>query len=111
MKNTYIIGEIGQNHNGSVDLAKLIIELISRPVHEDVFGMDFMPMNAVKMTKRDLSEELPRLPVVQRQRRRGQGREHDVGRTLLQQQYDRRFARLRLQDGRRADGRDGRRRQ
>lgn len=28
MKNTYIIGEIGQNHNGSVDLAKLIIELI-----------------------------------------------------------------------------------
>ncbi len=22
------------------------------------FGMDFMPMNAVKMTKRDLSEEL-----------------------------------------------------
>lgn len=58
MKNTYIIGEIGQNHNGSVDLAKLIIELISRPVHEDVFGMDFMPMNAVKMTKRDLSEEL-----------------------------------------------------
>ena len=34
MKNTYIIGEIGQNHNGSVDLAKLIIELISRPVHE-----------------------------------------------------------------------------
>ena len=58
MKNTYIIGEIGQNHNGSVDLAKLIIELISRPVHEDVVGMDFMPMNAVKMTKRDLSEEL-----------------------------------------------------
>ena len=32
MKNTYIIGEIGQNHNGSVDLAKLIIELISRPL-------------------------------------------------------------------------------
>lgn len=26
---TYIIGEIGQNHNGSVDVAKLIVELIS----------------------------------------------------------------------------------
>ena len=52
-----------------------------------------------------------RIRTLQRQRRRGQGREHDVGRTLLQQQYDRRFARLRLQDGRRADGRDGRRRQ
>ncbi len=41
----------------SVDLAKLIIELISRPVHEDVFGMDFMPMNAVKMTKREIYQK------------------------------------------------------
>ena len=29
MKDTYIIGEIGQNHNGSVDIAKLIVELIT----------------------------------------------------------------------------------
>lgn len=55
---TYIIGEIGQNHNGSVDIAKLIVELIARPVREEVFGLDLKPMNAVKMTKRDLSEEL-----------------------------------------------------
>lgn len=55
---TYIIGEIGQNHNGSVDIAKLIVELVSRPVHEDVFGIDLKPMDAVKMTKRDLKEEL-----------------------------------------------------
>ena len=55
---TYIIGEIGQNHNGSVDIAKLIVELIARPVHEDVFGFDLKPMNAVKMTRRDLNEEL-----------------------------------------------------
>lgn len=55
---TYIIGEIGQNHNGSVDIAKLIVELIARPVHEDVFGIDLKPMNAVKMTRRDLNEEL-----------------------------------------------------
>ena len=58
MKETYIIGEIGQNHNGSVDIAKLIVELVSRPVKEDVFGLDLRPMKAVKMTKRDLSEEL-----------------------------------------------------
>ena len=33
MKNeTYIIGEIGQNHNGSVDLAKLIVEAAARPI-------------------------------------------------------------------------------
>lgn len=59
MKNgTYIIGEIGQNHNGSVDLAKLIVELVSRPVREEYFGIDLQPMNAVKMTKRDLAHEL-----------------------------------------------------
>lgn len=58
MKPTYIIGEIGQNHNGSVDIAKLIVELISRPVREDVFGLDLKPMDAVKMTRRDLTEEL-----------------------------------------------------
>lgn len=58
MKETYIIGEIGQNHNGSVDIAKLIVDLVARPVKEDVFGLDLKPMNAVKLTKRDLTEEL-----------------------------------------------------
>lgn len=58
--NTYIIGEIGQNHNGSVDIAKLIVELISRPIIEETFNLDLKPMDAVKMTKRDLSEELTR---------------------------------------------------
>lgn len=57
-KGTYIIGEIGQNHNGSVDIAKLIVELVARPVREEYFGIDLQPMNAVKMTKRDLSREL-----------------------------------------------------
>lgn len=55
---TYIIGEIGQNHNGSVDIAKLIAELVSRPIKEEVFGLDLKPMNAVKLTKRDLKEEM-----------------------------------------------------
>lgn len=58
MKSTYIIGEIGQNHNGSVDIAKLLVELVARPVHEDLFNLDLKPMDAVKMTKRDLNEEL-----------------------------------------------------
>ncbi len=55
---TYIIGEIGQNHNGSVDIAKLIVELVARPVREKTFGLELKPMNAIKMTKRDLTEEL-----------------------------------------------------
>lgn len=58
MKSTYIIGEIGQNHNGSVDIAKLIVDLVSRPVKEEVFGLELKPMDAVKLTKRDLKEEL-----------------------------------------------------
>ena len=55
---TYIIGEIGQNHNGSVDIAKLIVDAASRPVKEELFGLQLKPMNAVKLTKRDLNQEL-----------------------------------------------------
>ena len=58
MKETYIIGEIGQNHNGSVDIAKLIIELITRPIKEELFGLNLKGMDAVKLTKRDLEYEL-----------------------------------------------------
>ena len=36
-KHTYIIGEIGQNHNGSVDIAKLIVDLVRRPIKEEDF--------------------------------------------------------------------------
>jgi sialic acid synthase len=55
---TYIIGEIGQNHNGSVDLAKLLVEVSARPVQEDLFGLQLKPMDAIKLTKRDLNHEL-----------------------------------------------------
>lgn len=58
MKQTYIIGEIGQNHNGSVDIAKLLVDLVSRPVKEELFNLELTPMDAVKLTKRDLREEL-----------------------------------------------------
>lgn len=61
MKNpesVYIIGEIGQNHNGSVEIAKLIIDAAARPIEEPLFGLQLKPMDAVKLTKRDLREEL-----------------------------------------------------
>lgn len=58
MKQTYIIGEIGQNHNGSVDLAKLLIEVVSRPIVDKLFGQQLKRMDAVKLTKRDLNQEL-----------------------------------------------------
>ncbi len=55
---TYIIGEIGQNHNGSLDVAKLLIEMVARPVKEELFNLDLPKMDAVKLTKRDLNAEL-----------------------------------------------------
>ena len=55
---TYIIGEIGQNHNGSVDIAKLLIDVVSRPIHDKLFGNELRKMDAVKLTKRDLKHEL-----------------------------------------------------
>jgi len=58
MSSVYIIGEIGQNHNGSVEIAKQIIDFAAKPILENLFGLELKPMNAVKLTKRDLKEEL-----------------------------------------------------
>jgi len=58
MESTYIIGEIGQNHNGSVDIAKLIVDFAAMPIVESLFNLDLKPMDAVKLTKRDLKQEL-----------------------------------------------------
>jgi 3-deoxy-D-glycero-D-galacto-nononate 9-phosphate synthase len=57
-KSTYIIGEIGQNHNGDIEIAKKLIDVITEPVVDHLFGQNLKPMNAVKMTRRDLNEEL-----------------------------------------------------
>jgi len=58
MKPVYVIGEIGQNHNGSVDIAKQLIDIVAVPVVDELFNRELKPMNAVKLTKRDLNEEL-----------------------------------------------------
>ncbi len=55
---TYLIGEIGQNHNGSVDIAKLIVDGAARTIEEELFGITLKGLDAVKMTKRDLRYEL-----------------------------------------------------
>lgn len=88
MKSTYIIGEIGQNHNGSADIAKLIVDLVSRPVREEVFNLELRPMDAVKLTKRDLKEEL-----TDSQMNRPYDSPHSFGRT-----YGEHRARLELTD-------------
>jgi sialic acid synthase len=54
----YVIGEIGQNHNGSAEIAKLLTEIAARPVEDKLFGKTLTGFNAVKLTKRDLANEL-----------------------------------------------------
>ena len=56
MESTYIIGEIGQNHNGSVDIYNKLTEKVSPPNKEDDFGIDIQPIKADKLNKRYLSE-------------------------------------------------------
>ena len=58
MEHIYIIGEIGQNHNGSVDIAKLIIDVVARPIVDKLFGEKLYGMDAIKLVKRDLDKEL-----------------------------------------------------
>ncbi|MBN1338152.1 MAG: N-acetylneuraminate synthase family protein [Bacteroidales bacterium] len=58
MNHTYIIGEIGQNHNGDPEIAKKLIDLVSEPVKDVLFNTHLPPMDAVKLTRRDLKEEL-----------------------------------------------------
>lgn len=57
-QSTYLIGEIGQNHNGSVEIAKLIIDVAARPVIDPLFNHQLKGMDAIKLTKRDLDFEL-----------------------------------------------------
>lgn len=57
---TYIIAEVGQNHNGSLELAKKLIDMAAMPIY-DYFSQEMLPgVDAVKFTKRDLSEEMTR---------------------------------------------------
>ena len=56
--NPLIIAEIGQNHNGSIDLAKLLIDIVARPITDKFNNKQFKGMDAVKFTKRDLKQEL-----------------------------------------------------
>lgn len=58
MTHAYIVGEIGQNHNGSMDIARQLIDACAMSVTDKLFGNSLPGMDAVKFTKRDLSEEL-----------------------------------------------------
>lgn len=54
----YIIAEAGQNHNGDMMMAKQLIDMVTMPIIDSSFKRELPKVNAIKFTKRDLSEEL-----------------------------------------------------
>lgn len=56
----FVVAEIGQNHNGDVELAKKLIELAAMPVFDKFNQRMLQGVNAVKLTKRDMDFELTR---------------------------------------------------
>lgn len=55
---TYFIAEIGQNHNGDVNIAKKLIDQLNQYPYDEISGNRLNKTNAIKLTKRDLNEEL-----------------------------------------------------
>ena len=55
---TYLIAEIGQNHNGDINIAKKLIDQLDKYTYDEISGDRFNKCNAIKLTKRDLDEEL-----------------------------------------------------
>ena len=62
---TYIICEIGQNHNGSMEMAKRLIDMASMPIIDKFSGKELRKADAVKFTKRDLNQELSQSQMLQ----------------------------------------------
>jgi sialic acid synthase len=54
----YFIAEVGQNHNGDVDIAKKLIDQLNQYPYDEISGDRLNKVNAIKLTKRDLDEEL-----------------------------------------------------
>lgn len=55
---TYVIAEIGQNHNGDISIAKKLIDQLDRYTYDEHTGNRYSKCNGIKLTKRDLDEEL-----------------------------------------------------
>ncbi len=58
MTEVYIIAEAGQNHNGEMHLAKQLIDMAAMPIFDKYNDTQLRGVNAIKFTKRDLTEEL-----------------------------------------------------
>jgi len=55
---TRIVAEIGQNHNGDPALARQLIDMAAMKIFDSFDNRELAGVTAIKLTKRDLSEEL-----------------------------------------------------
>ena len=54
----YVIAEIGQNHNGDMNICKKLIDQLVVYSYDEITGERLNTINAIKLTKRDMTEEL-----------------------------------------------------
>tara|TARA_Y100000593_G_C4302946_1_gene334305 strand:+ start:627 stop:1697 length:1071 start_codon:yes stop_codon:yes gene_type:complete len=54
----YIIGEIGQNHNGDIDVCKKLIDQLVVYSYDEITGDRLNTINAIKLIKRHSEEEM-----------------------------------------------------
>ncbi len=55
---TLIVAEVGQNHNGSMAFAQSLIDIAAMPIIDHFSDEQLPGVDAVKLQKRDMSEEL-----------------------------------------------------
>ena len=55
---TYIICDCGGTHNGDLEIALKLIDMAAMPIYEYEGESPLPGVNAIKFTKRDMSEEL-----------------------------------------------------
>ena len=54
----YVIAEIGQNHNGDINIAKKLIDQLAVFPYDEITGNRLNGVNGIKLCKRDMTEEL-----------------------------------------------------
>jgi 3-deoxy-D-glycero-D-galacto-nononate 9-phosphate synthase len=55
---TYLIGEIGQNHNGIKGVAQILSDVLAAEIHDSQFNRMYKGWDAAKLTLRDMNYEL-----------------------------------------------------
>lgn len=55
---TYVVAEIGQNHQGDIDLCKRLVDMCAMPIFDHAYDRELPGVDAIKLQKRDMEWEL-----------------------------------------------------